>query len=98
MAQYALVTRFAARPGQRKELTDILVKAHHIVSSAKGCKLFAVNHDVNHDDLIWVNEIWDTQEDHAISLTLDGCKELILEAKHLMNGDPVQNTLKPITA
>lgn len=96
MAQYALYTRFTTRLGKGHSLIEILMKANQIVSSAKGCHLYIINHDIDNSDSVWVTELWDSQEDHAISLTLDGCKELIVEAMPLLASEPKQIILKPV--
>lgn len=96
MSQYALYTRFLTHPGRGHELVNILLKANKIVSGAKGCRLYIVNQDTENDDHIWVTELWETQEDHAISLALDGCKELITEATPLLASPPEQIALKAV--
>lgn len=96
MPQYALYTRFSAIPDKGDELLGILVKANHIVSAAKGCRLYLINHEFSDKDIFWVTELWDSQEDHAISLALDGCKELIVEASHILAGKPEQIVLVPV--
>ncbi|MES2328255.1 MAG: antibiotic biosynthesis monooxygenase [Bacteroidota bacterium] len=96
MSQYALNTRFDARPDKGDELLGILVKANQIVSVAKGCRLYMINHEADNKDIFWVTELWDSQEEHAISLTLDGCKELIVEASHILAGEPKQIVLVPV--
>jgi quinol monooxygenase YgiN len=96
MAQYALYTRFIVKPGQGKSMVEILMKANTIVSGADGCRLYIINTEEDNEDIIWVTELWDKEEDHAISLTLDGCKELVTEASLLLQAPPHQTVLKAI--
>lgn len=96
MPQYALCTRFHAHPDDGDKLLNLLMKANSIVSSSKGCKLYLVSHETTDKDMFWVTELWDSQEDHAISLTLDGCKELMVEAGHVLRTDPHQVVLVPV--
>lgn len=96
MVQYALTTRFYAHPDNGHLLLEILTKANAIVSSSKGCRLFMITHETDNKDIFWVNELWDSQEDHAISLTLDGCKELMVEASHILAAEPKQIELTPV--
>ena len=96
MSQYALYTRFDARPDEGDALLSILMKTNGIVSSAKGCRLFVISHEASDKDVFWVTELWDTREDHAISLTLDGCKELMVEAGHILVAEPRQIVLTPV--
>lgn len=96
MASHSVYTRFMALPRKGNALIGILMKAHDIVSDADGCRLYIINQDEENPDHIWVTELWDTQEDHAISLTLDGCKELIAEATHLLASPPEQIIMKAV--
>jgi quinol monooxygenase YgiN len=95
MSQYALNTRFNAHPDKGSELLSLLMKANSIVSTAKGCRLYLISYETDDKDIFWVNELWDTREDHAISLTLDGCKELMVEAGHILAAEPKQIALTP---
>jgi len=96
MSPYALYTHFSTRLHKGDALIEILMKANQIVSESKGCRLYMINHDVADRDSVWVTELWDSQEDHAISLTLDGCKELIVEATPLLVSEPKQIVLRPV--
>lgn len=96
MAPYALHTRFNALPDEGSRLLNLLMKANGIVSNAKGCRLFLVSHEATDKDIFWVTELWDSQEDHAISQTLDGCKELMTEVAHVLRSDPDPTVLVPV--
>ncbi len=96
MSVYALHTHFNTRLHKGDALIEILMKANQIVSGSKGCRLYMINHDAENRDSIWVTELWDSHEDHSISLTLDGCKELIVEAMPLLASEPKQIILKPV--
>jgi quinol monooxygenase YgiN len=96
MPQHALYTRFMTHPEKGNALISILIKGNSIVSGAKGCRHYIINQDISNDDLIIVNELWDTEEDHAISLALDGSKELIIEAAKLLAEPPEQIILKAV--
>ena len=88
MGLYAQYTRFTCKPGKAPMLVGILTKANGIVSTAAGCRLYIINRDAGKEDTIWVTELWDSAEDHAMSLTMDGCKELITEAMPLLASPP----------
>ncbi len=96
MSQYALYTRFITHTHKGNALIEILMKANHIVSDTKGCRLCIINHAPENKDIIWVTELWNTQEDYAISLTLDGTKEVVTEAMPLIASPPKQVTLKAV--
>ena len=96
MLQYALYTRFITHSNKGNALIEILKKANQIVSATNGCRLYIINHEMGNNDHIWVTELWDTPEAHAISLTLDGCKELVMEAMPLLASPPEQTVLKAV--
>lgn len=86
--KYALFGKMTAQPGQREALLSILLQAAQLVSTAKGCQQYLVYKDTQHEDWIWMNEIWDSEADHDNSLHLPGCRELIMQAMPLLAGKP----------
>ncbi len=96
MPQHALYTQYTAKRGQGEALIEVLKKTYDIVAEAEGCRIYIINQEAADADTIWVTELWDKQEDHAISQTLDGCKELEIEASHLLSRDPKQIVLRVI--
>lgn len=98
MTPHALYTKFIAHPGQGPELVQVLTKSYHISSTAKGCRVYVVNQDTEHPDHIWVTELWDTPEDHVVSQSLDGAKELTIQTQHLLATEPQEIVLKPLVS
>jgi quinol monooxygenase YgiN len=96
MALHSVLTRYIAKPKQGNGLIDILLKCHDIVSDAEGCRHYIINQDDERPDHIWVSELWDSQEDHIISLSLDGCKELDVAINHLLAAPPEQIMMKAV--
>lgn len=86
--KYDLCGKLKAKPGTSYEFVSILLRTSAIVSTAKGCHLYAVCKYAQDTDLIWVMEIWDSKEDNDISLTMAGVRELIEQARPLINGKP----------
>lgn len=88
MNKYLLHGKLTASGGRGKQLADILLQAAQLMSSASGCRLYAVSRDPGEPDSVWVTEIWDTREDHDRSLHLPGVRELIGNALPLLDGSP----------
>lgn len=86
--KYGLFGKFTAKEGKSDELLSILLDASELVSTAKGCHLYIINKDIENDNDIWVNELWDSKEDHDNSLKVEGVKELIMKAIPLIDGQP----------
>ncbi|MEG1590465.1 MAG: antibiotic biosynthesis monooxygenase family protein [Chryseobacterium sp.] len=88
--QYLLHGKLTAKAGQRNELANILLKASELVSTAKGCKLYAISKDENDTNAVYVTEIWDSKEDHDNSLKVEGVRELIMSAMPILDGQPTK--------
>jgi quinol monooxygenase YgiN len=85
---YLLHGHLVAKPNTGLQLTEILDKASELVSTAKGCHLYALSSNSTNPDLIWITEIWDSKEDHDASLSLPGVRELISQAIPLLSSAP----------
>ena len=74
--KYGLFGSLRAGAGKGDELATILLAAADLVSTAPGCLLYLVSRDVHDDTLVWINEVWDREQDHDYSLHTAGVKEL----------------------
>ncbi|MEX2456810.1 MAG: antibiotic biosynthesis monooxygenase [Balneolaceae bacterium] len=86
--KYGLFGKFTAKEGKSDELLSILLEASKLVSTAQGCHLYLISKDTENENNIWVNELWDSKEDHDNSLNIEGVKELIMKAIPLIDGQP----------
>lgn len=90
MNKYLLHGKLSAIQGHRDELADILLDAAKLVSTAKGCKLYAIGLDKEDENAVFVTEIWDSKEDHDNSLKVEGVRELIMKALPILDGQPAK--------
>lgn len=60
------------------------------MENAAGCVLYIVNTDPADADAVWVTEVWEREEDHAASLTIEGVQPLIEETMPLLASPPEQ--------
>lgn len=88
MKKYLLNGKLTAKTGHRDELAAILIDASKLVSSAKGCQLYAVALSEHNTNDVFITEIWDSKQDHDNSLKLDGVKGLIMKAMPILDGQP----------
>jgi quinol monooxygenase YgiN len=93
MSKYGMFNTFIAQPGKRDELVDILLQAAESMQQASGCLVYIVNKDAQKEDHIHVTEIWETAEDHAASLTMEGASNLIAKAVPLLKLDQTSRVL-----
>lgn len=88
MRRYGLHGKLKSIAGSSEKLTQILIDASKLVSTAKGCRLYLISKDKIDNDSIWVTEVWDCKEDHDNSLNTEAVKTLISQAMPLIEGRP----------
>lgn len=86
--KYLLHGKLTAQAGNRDKLAEIMIEASKLVSTAKGCKLYAIGKDENDINSVYVTELWDSKDDHDNSLNIDGVRDLIMKAVPLLDGKP----------
>jgi quinol monooxygenase YgiN len=87
-SKHGLFGSLKAQPGQADALTALLLEASQLVSTAPGCHIYLVSRDPQDEAVVWVTEVWDTEQDHANSLHVTGVRELISRAMPLLAGPP----------
>ena len=80
---YGLIGKITAVSGQRDALISILLEG---TTAMPGCLSYVVASDPEHDDALWVTEVWDDQASHAASLSLPGVREAIARGRPLIAG------------
>lgn len=86
---YLLQGKLTAKSGLKKQLSEILIEASQLVSSATGCKLYLISNTLdNSNEDVYVTEIWNSKEDHDNSLNIPGVKELIALAIPILEEMP----------
>ncbi len=86
--KYGLQVKLKSKEGKGEELTAILMKASELVSKTRGCILYMVSVDKIDTNYIWVNEVWETKEDHDNSLKNPEVRALISKAIPILEGQP----------
>ena len=74
---YAMCGKLIAKPSQRGQLVEILLRAAQTVGQLSSCRLYAVNEDLADEVTVWVMEIWDDKEAHDASLKDERVRALI---------------------
>jgi quinol monooxygenase YgiN len=90
MATYLLHGKLVAKAGHREALAALLMEASKLMATAKGCKLYVVGHDHSDQNGVYITEIWESKADHDQSLSVQGVKELIMQAMPLLDGPPTK--------
>ncbi|MCR6492562.1 putative quinol monooxygenase [Cellulomonas sp. P24] len=84
---FMLHVRISAKVGKRDELLTIMAEDSELLP---GCRLYVVAVDVADADGVWVTEIWDSEEAHDASLSLDRVRERIARAMPLIDPDGIR--------
>ena len=80
---YGLIGKITAVPGRRDALIDILLGG---TQGMPGCLSYIVARDPEHDDALWVTEVWTDQASHAASLALPGVRDAIASGRPMIAG------------
>lgn len=83
---YLLQGKLAPKTGQADTLAEILLTASEVVAKMKGCRLYVIGKDERDD--IHVTEIWDSKEQHDLSLKNEEVRTLIARAIPLLEEMP----------
>jgi quinol monooxygenase YgiN len=67
-AQVARYGKASAQAGRGEELAEVLLAAAAELESDPGCQLYLINRQADQPDVIWVTELWRSQEDLDASL------------------------------
>ncbi len=86
--KYGLIGKLKAVAGKGNELASILLEASRELSASAGCHLYVVSQDAEDETLIWIQEVWNSKQDHDESLTLPKVRGLIAQALPLLEGRP----------
>lgn len=54
--------KFTAQPGSGEEVAELLLGAAEALRSVAGCELYVVNRAASDPDVVWVTELWLSQE------------------------------------
>jgi quinol monooxygenase YgiN len=68
MTKIARYGKATAKGGRADELAQILLRAAADLESDPGCELYLVNRQADDADVVWVTELWRSQQDLDASL------------------------------
>jgi quinol monooxygenase YgiN len=63
MGRVARYGKAVAREGRGEALAELLLAAAADLEGDPGCELYVVNRQVGEPDVIWVTELWRSQDD-----------------------------------
>jgi quinol monooxygenase YgiN len=75
-----------ARPGRRDEVIALLLRDQSALADL-GCHSYLVGRNDEHPDLVYVTELWESEQAHDASLLLESTKAAIAEAMPMLTGE-----------
>ena len=84
--RYGYLATMRTKPGHRDDVVAILLGGEDGLRAA-GCDLYVVGTSADEPDLVWVYEVWLSEEHHAASLELPETKAAIAKAMPLLTGE-----------
>jgi quinol monooxygenase YgiN len=92
---YALLNRLTARPGQRLRVVEILLESGGLFEDNPACLLYVVTESTDDPNVVWVIDLWTSQEAHAEALKAPQLRPFVEEAMALLEGMPEQIEVRP---
>ncbi len=80
---YGLIGSMMTLPENRATLVAALLEG---CTDLPGCVSYVVAEDVEDESVLWVSEVWDSEESHAASLELPAVQAAIAKARPVLVG------------
>ena len=93
---HVLLNRLTARPGQRQRLVEILLESGKLFDDNPACLLYLVSESADDPNLVWVVDLWTSQEAHAEALKAPELRPFVGGAMPLLEGAPEQFEVRPV--
>ena len=94
MSKFSLFGKFTVQDGERDTMVEILLEAAESMASLEACEVYLVNISEEEPNSVYVYEVWNNEESHQASLTLEATQKLIQRAKPIITGMERISTLK----
>ncbi|MDR1704002.1 MAG: antibiotic biosynthesis monooxygenase [Clostridiales bacterium] len=86
MERHSEFGKFTAKAGHGRELLNILLEAAEEMKKVPDCRCYIVGMDKEEPDSVYVFEVWENEEAHQASLSLDSVKNMIKNAMPIIDG------------
>jgi quinol monooxygenase YgiN len=93
---YALLNQLTAKPGQRQRVVEILVASGKLFADNPACLVYLVSESTDDPNLVWVIDLWTSQEAHSEALKAPELRPFVEQAMPLLEGMPEQLEVRPV--
>lgn len=87
---YALINKMTVKAGKRDEVVAILLESGKQFNNHPSCILYLVYKDKNDPDVIWVEDVWTSHDDHSAAMNAPEMRSYITKCMPLLDGMPQQ--------
>ena len=99
MAQVGRYVKMTARPRRGEELAGTMLRVADSLRGTDGCELYLINRSTEDPDVIWVTELWSSQEalDASVrQLRTEAGEAQLAQVMALLTGGPERIDLAPL--
>jgi quinol monooxygenase YgiN len=96
MSTLMLINKMTAKPGTRDDVTAILLESGHAFDELDECLMYAVTHDADDPDVIWVQDVWADAAAHEAAMAEPRMREQVQRAIPLLAGMPEQHRVTAV--
>jgi quinol monooxygenase YgiN len=93
---HALINKLTAKDGQREQVVEILVESGRLFDDNEACLLYLVTESKDDPNVIWVVDLWTSEEAHAEALQAPELEPHVERAMPLLEGMPEQIKVRPV--
>lgn len=90
MHHYSLINKLTAKPGKRDEAISILLESGKPFLQNKACILYLVYQDTVDQNLIWVVDLWTSQQEHDAATANQALRPFVAQVAPLLEDAPEQ--------
>ncbi len=87
---YALINKMTTQEGKREEVLRIMIESGAAFNDNPNCLMYLLSNDKNDPNVIWVQDVWTSQEAHAEAMSDSTMKQYVEQAMPLLDGMPQQ--------
>jgi quinol monooxygenase YgiN len=94
--EFALLNRLTTKPGRRDRVVEILLESGKLFDDNLACRLYLVAESADDPNVIWVADLWTSEEEHTDALKAPEMQPFVEECMPLLKGMPEQIRVLPV--
>ena len=94
--EFAVLNRLTAKPGRRDRVVEILVESGKLFDDNPACRLYLVAESADDPNLIWVADLWTSEQEHAHALEVPAMRPFVEECMPLLEAMLEQIRVRPV--